>query len=117
MKSDSTAVLSMSRHPGLNWGPTDYEAAVVPREPTALLGERHQTQHDSDGRSTTRSQPCRLFWALVLAAFTGCGIPAREVGGRIAQFSYPDAGVTCWLYKPDAEPSGSLSCVRTEAAR
>lgn len=41
----------------------------------------------------------------------GC-MPAGYVGHRIAQFDYPDAGVSCWLYKPEADSAGALSCVR-----
>jgi hypothetical protein len=58
----------------------------------------------------------RVF-VLAFAALSGCGRPASEVGYRIAQFSYPDAGVTCWLYKPESEHQGSLSCVRTGVKR
>ena len=51
-----------------------------------------------------------LLLAVVLA---GCqGIEAHEVGYRIAQYNYPDAGVSCWLYKHGREPEASLSCVK-----
>jgi hypothetical protein len=42
----------MSRHSGLNRGPTDYEATHAPRGSQFLLSERAGTDHVSGAKST-----------------------------------------------------------------
>ena len=69
MASDSTPVSSMSRHPGLNWGPTDYEADDGPSAIHPPEGEHRLSKHDSAGRSTIIPRWVGLFLALALS---GC---------------------------------------------
>lgn len=56
MSDESTIVSPMSRHPGLNWGPTDYESGTAPLSVSAPLEGRRKTKHDSETWSTKDSR-------------------------------------------------------------
>lgn len=86
--------------------------AVEPRR--SAVPSHHSGEHSRGVSSNRVGVTTRSPWvALLLAlALSGCWVPARDVGDRIAQFDYPDAGVKCFLYKPSTELAGSLSCVR-----
>lgn len=58
MTTGATTVSSMSRHPGLNWGPTDYEAGGGPVDAKSLLSERAERGQGNRRRPT--SSPQRL---------------------------------------------------------
>lgn len=47
---------SESRHPGLNWGPTDYEAGTAPSGDPVLASERLGTNRQKRAKSTTNSR-------------------------------------------------------------
>lgn len=99
---------------------TYHAGQVSKRGPGQDAVEPHSASASSVERvalatSRVRSRGYRYAVATLLAlALGGCAVPAQDVGDRIAQFDYPDAGVKCWLYKPSSELAGSLSCVRAE---
>ena len=52
-----------------------------------------------------------FVWLTLCLGLVGCHDHLKS-GAPVQRFDYPDAGVSCWLYKPDTELEGSLSCVR-----
>lgn len=81
MMPNANTVIPMSRHPGLNWGPTDYEAVRRPSGPELLLLKRHGEEQKTPHSSTTRSQ--RNQRALVLwRRVKRCDVAAREMADR-----------------------------------
>ncbi len=50
--SDASTVSPMSRHPGLNWGPTDYESFTAPTGEPILASERLVTHRQNQANST-----------------------------------------------------------------
>lgn len=78
MSSDSTAVSSMSRHPGLNWGPTDYEAVITPGRGSLSL-VKHRTRPDvAAPHFTRRPQSSRSELERLRAACCECAALGDE---------------------------------------
>lgn len=105
MLSDRSTVFSMSRHPGLNWGPTDYEAGAAPSGHVSLLSKRAEVGRNITGRFTKRpqqnaSESAEL--ALLRQASCECFDHTRKAARRSSRG--PSAGV-----RTPSEPLRSLS--------
>lgn len=55
MSRNRIAVSAMSRHPGLNWGPTDYESLTAQGKGPFLASEHTGTNHSKRAKSTKTS--------------------------------------------------------------
>lgn len=71
MQRNSTAISPQSRHPGLNWGPTDYELVQASRRAHPSLSERVTPGRSDRTHFTTRPQRKPPHWQLaaLLAAY------------------------------------------------